>query len=36
MDIGDRPLIDEGRHVIRFHIGKNVVSGLKHLAKVLA
>jgi len=35
--LGDRQaLIDEGRHVIRFHIGRNVVSGLRQLAKVLA
>jgi transaldolase/glucose-6-phosphate isomerase len=35
--LGDRQaLIDEGRNVIRFHIGKNVVRGLRQLIKVLA
>ena len=35
--LGDRQaLIDGGRNVIRFHIGKNVVSGLTQLVKVLA
>lgn len=35
--LGDRQaLIDGGRHVIRFHIGKNIVRGLRQLAKVLA
>ncbi|MDY7036502.1 MAG: bifunctional transaldolase/phosoglucose isomerase [Thermodesulfobacteriota bacterium] len=35
--LGDRQaLIDEGRSVIRFHIGKDVVGGLKKLIKVLA
>jgi hypothetical protein len=35
--LGDRQaLIDEGRNVIRFHIGKNVVSGLRQLVRVLA
>ncbi len=35
--LGDRQaLIDGGRNVIRFHIGKNVVSGLRQLVRVLA
>jgi hypothetical protein len=35
--LGDRQaLIDGGRHVIRFHIGKNIVNGITQLAKVLA
>jgi transaldolase/glucose-6-phosphate isomerase len=35
--LGDRQaLIDGGRHVIRFHIGKNIVNGLRQLAKALA
>ena len=35
--LGDRQaLIDEGRHVIRFHIVKDAVSGLRQLVKVLA
>ena len=34
--LGDRQaLLDNGRQVIRFHLGTDVVGGLKHLAKAL-